>query len=480
MLDKHQKGDLLWQANNLTGEVRPVVFVRNVKNGKAVVDGINEEGELKRAGVTIQDLVMPSVDLKSVNFKSKELKKQCAKAVQFCQSKRLPQVSLEKCQVSDLKIAKVVLEKVVIPDEIKEDTTEISIQKTPEVRRKKPRRSQKNAKEVQDEESEEEELNDDVLDKIEESRKDFLNDLDDSDDEGHLDENSNKENENDKENDDDWTPAPKPALSWKPVIGGGIKRKPLSQMVPIKSAIQEPPEEMPDYEKERLANIAEQRALFMAKLKEAADDLYGSTKPKPVKRVQKSAEFRRKKVVRKIYSTRRSSRANSENSTPLDSPIKGEEESEYESDDEFIELPAKKRRSNPSRWTFNPNEDIKMPEDISNSSLSRVADYVSSKIYSQSGTTCHQCRQKTTDFKTICRSGRCQGSRGFFCGVCLKNRYGQDARVALKDPTWWCPPCKYRNILTRVVLSKQKKQVIVQKMLMKLSSMESPFLFRKN
>ena len=30
-----------------------------------------------------------------------------------------------------------------------------------------------------------------------------------------------------------------------------------------------------------------------------------------------------------------------------------------------------------------------------------------------------------------------------FCGVCLRNRYGQDARKALKDPDWWCPPCKY-------------------------------------
>ena len=28
-----------------------------------------------------------------------------------------------------------------------------------------------------------------------------------------------------------------------------------------------------------------------------------------------------------------------------------------------------------------------------------------------------------------------------FCGTCLQNRYGQDARVALKDPNWSCPPC---------------------------------------
>jgi hypothetical protein len=26
--------------------------------------------------------------------------------------------------------------------------------------------------------------------------------------------------------------------------------------------------------------------------------------------------------------------------------------------------------------------------------------------------------------------------------VCLQNRYGEDARVALKDPAWTCPPCR--------------------------------------
>merc|ERR1712242_487018 len=58
------------------------------------------------------------------------------------------------------------------------------------------------------------------------------------------------------------------------------------------------------------------------------------------------------------------------------------------------------------------------------------------------GTTCHQCRQKTTDTKTICRSGECVGVRGQFCGSCLRNRYGGEAREALKDPHWKCPPCR--------------------------------------
>ena len=105
-------------------------------------------------------------------------------------------------------------------------------------------------------------------------------------------------------------------------------------------------------------------------------------------------------------------------------------------------LQPKKRRSMPSRWACNPNEDMVMPEDVIDNMLASMADYFSRKVYDQSrGTTCHQCRQKTRDVKTICRSGRCHGGRGFFCGVCLRNRYGEDAREALKDPQWWCPPC---------------------------------------
>ena len=54
----------------------------------------------------------------------------------------------------------------------------------------------------------------------------------------------------------------------------------------------------------------------------------------------------------------------------------------------------------------------------------------------------HQCRQKTVDTKTICRSGDCVGVRGQFCGRCLEIRYGEDAREALMNPTWKCPPCR--------------------------------------
>lgn len=55
-------------------------------------------------------------------------------------------------------------------------------------------------------------------------------------------------------------------------------------------------------------------------------------------------------------------------------------------------------------------------------------------VLSLQGSSCHQCRQKTLDTKTICRSGFCVGAKGQFCGPCLKNRYGEDVRAVLLDP----------------------------------------------
>ncbi|RXM27081.1 Mitogen-activated protein kinase kinase kinase MLT [Acipenser ruthenus] len=62
--------------------------------------------------------------------------------------------------------------------------------------------------------------------------------------------------------------------------------------------------------------------------------------------------------------------------------------------------------------------------------------------YGEEGSTCHQCRQKTTDTKTSCRNPKCVGLRGQFCGPCLRNRYGEEVRNALLDPNWHCPPCQ--------------------------------------
>ncbi|XP_015666280.1 cell division cycle-associated 7-like protein [Protobothrops mucrosquamatus] len=80
---------------------------------------------------------------------------------------------------------------------------------------------------------------------------------------------------------------------------------------------------------------------------------------------------------------------------------------------------------------------------ITNEDLANIAytnkDKIRDKIL---GTTCHQCRQKTTDTKTICRNEDCVTMRGQFCGPCLRNRYGEDVKVALLNPEWMCPPCR--------------------------------------
>lgn len=82
-------------------------------------------------------------------------------------------------------------------------------------------------------------------------------------------------------------------------------------------------------------------------------------------------------------------------------------------------------------------------EEVTESELSRICYNVREKVYNRaSGSTCHQCRQKTIDTKTNCRNQECVGVRGQFCGPCLRNRYGEDVRDALLQPDWLCPPCR--------------------------------------
>lgn len=95
-----------------------------------------------------------------------------------------------------------------------------------------------------------------------------------------------------------------------------------------------------------------------------------------------------------------------------------------------------KKRKQPSRCMLKPS-------DFSEEDLLLVADSVSEKHKdSDNGTSCHQCRQKTDDLKTVCRDESCIGIRGQFCGPCLRNRYGESVREALLDPDWSCPPCR--------------------------------------
>ncbi|XP_070759320.1 cell division cycle-associated protein 7-like [Enoplosus armatus] len=120
-----------------------------------------------------------------------------------------------------------------------------------------------------------------------------------------------------------------------------------------------------------------------------------------------------------------------------------EEELELSLEEELLEV----RRAPQRRGAPRPNQCkphfIRPAEDITEDELQLVADNMTDKVYNRvTGSTCHQCRQKTVDTKTCCRSEDCRGIQGQFCGPCLRNRYGEDVKKALLDPEWKCPPCR--------------------------------------
>ncbi|KAM4588216.1 cell division cycle-associated protein 7-like isoform 3-T3 [Odontesthes bonariensis] len=112
-------------------------------------------------------------------------------------------------------------------------------------------------------------------------------------------------------------------------------------------------------------------------------------------------------------------------------------------EEELLEVRrSPKRRGNPRPNQSKPHI-IRPVDDITEDELQLVVDNMTDKVYnSVTGSTCHQCRQKTVDTKTCCRSEDCRGIQGQFCGPCLRNRYGEDVRKALLDPEWKCPPCR--------------------------------------
>ncbi|XP_067891532.1 cell division cycle-associated protein 7a isoform X1 [Heterodontus francisci] len=111
-------------------------------------------------------------------------------------------------------------------------------------------------------------------------------------------------------------------------------------------------------------------------------------------------------------------------------------------DNDFSEAEVPhRRRSRPSILTT-PHV-VRPVEDITQEELENISFSAKEKVYNRTtGSTCHQCRQKTIDTKTNCRNPECVGVRGQFCGPCLRNRYGEFVRTALLDPSWHCPPCR--------------------------------------
>ncbi|XP_077937875.1 cell division cycle-associated 7-like protein isoform X2 [Gasterosteus aculeatus] len=105
------------------------------------------------------------------------------------------------------------------------------------------------------------------------------------------------------------------------------------------------------------------------------------------------------------------------------------------------EVGGKRRRR--SRGSRRSHYAVRSVDDITQEDLDNIAHRSKDKIWDKdTGSSCHQCRQKTLDTKTVCRSGFCVGGKGQFCGPCLKNRYGEEVRDVLLDPTWSCPICR--------------------------------------
>lgn len=134
-------------------------------------------------------------------------------------------------------------------------------------------------------------------------------------------------------------------------------------------------------------------------------------------------------------------------------PTEEEVEEEEEEDDKYMLVRRRKtfdtfmnedytpRSRRPGSMTL-PHV-IRPVEEVTEEELENICNNSREKIYSSStGSTCHQCRQKTIDTKTNCRNPECWGVRGQFCGPCLRNRYGEEVKEALLDPNWHCPPCR--------------------------------------
>lgn len=134
--------------------------------------------------------------------------------------------------------------------------------------------------------------------------------------------------------------------------------------------------------------------------------------------------------------SRRQTRSMGIDSSPPEAKV------ELSLEEELLEVQAPRRRVTPRPNQGKPHV-IRPVEDVTEEDLQLVAENTTDKVYdSATGSTCHQCRQKTLDTKTCCRSEDCRGIVGQFCGPCLRNRYGEDVRTALLDPEWKCPPCR--------------------------------------
>eukprot|EP00092_Neocalanus_flemingeri_P103097 GFUD01131892.1.p1 GENE.GFUD01131892.1~~GFUD01131892.1.p1 ORF type:complete len:535 (+),score=200.23 GFUD01131892.1:99-1703(+) len=285
---------------------------------------------------------------------------------------------------------------------------------------------------------------------MEKEKQKFLDELDEG-----LSSEDESESDWDGDSDDGFKKAAsKPVLKKKGKVAkaqAALLKKPIVLPGALKG-------EMCAYEQIRADNIKERESMLAALMADFSDykkDV--GLGPKPAqKRKRKTEDGGSFKTGAEIPTERRQSTRLSmkpEDKEKLGSSVwstapdgrcrLAEEYSDYDDEDYEIYEAAKKKKSNISKCIKDPNEGVLMPEDITETMLKKVCDRFGEKSYCREiGTSCHQCRQKTTDMKTVCRSGECVGVRGQFCGRCLLLRYGEDAREALMDPNWACPPCR--------------------------------------
>ena len=301
---------------------------------------------------------------------------------------------------------------------------------------------------------------------IEAEKKKFLDDLDESESESEKEESSSEDESEDdfdpNESDDGKKKgfeAKKPAAKKKLAA----KRKPGK---PLCGALQSEMKGLSEYEKIRDGNIKEREAMLAALMSDFSDFKNDSgigkkkAPPKKRKRVEYDSDgdevraFHQPPALElyhfqvsfsskaRVEGSRKSSRISNqpEDKDKLGSEVTykdperrglAEEGSGYDSEDYQVNVSphcsakknsgldsshrschytllqayedrVKKRAPRPGQ--IDPNDNTLMPEDVTPAMLKKICERFGDKTYNQTiGTSCHQCRQKTTDTKTICR-----------------------------------------------------------------------------
>ncbi|XP_020787501.1 cell division cycle-associated protein 7a isoform X2 [Boleophthalmus pectinirostris] len=227
------------------------------------------------------------------------------------------------------------------------------------------------------------------------------------------------------------------------------KKRPVSEPLPQPKAADSDEED--DFIKKRALNIKENKAMLaklMSELNKVPGLFPGRMAKSSITPRKSPQKVRTPRALRK--NPERLTRPHTRSRSLVDGPPSPTPEEE-DPEDKFS-LVRKSRYYEevdepPRRRTYSGMKAIphvvRPVEEITELELDRICNNVREKVYNQStGSTCHQCRQKTIDTKTCCRNPECVGVRGQFCGPCLRNRYGEEVRDALLNPEWQCPPCR--------------------------------------